>query len=388
MVRRQDEVLEQEIAPVSPDLPDKGGAVGIQVETARRFPRSVTTFIRRATEMATLNPEVAASCVYALPRGGKTIEGPSARLAEIVASAWGNLRVQAGATDADDRYITARGEAWDVETNVAIGFEVRRRITNKRGETYDDDMITVTGNAAASIALRNAVFKAVPSAFWRPVYQKCRQVVAGDARTFGSRRDEMLKAFAVAGVTAERLCAGIGLRGVQDITLDHMATLAGVLTALREGDTTIEDAFPDSGGVGPQPAQRKSQQAQPNGAEGSQQREARSREMPSVATGPVGGSAAPASQSSAAATSGPRSGDPAWVGVIESVTLVSKEGGPPSWFVRLNTGFVCGTRDADMAKAAEINRDAKRLVELDTTAATDPKFKPRLDSIQPLEVAP
>jgi hypothetical protein len=45
--------------------------------------------MRRAQEMATLTPEIAASCIYALPRDGKTIEGPSARFAEVMMHAWG-----------------------------------------------------------------------------------------------------------------------------------------------------------------------------------------------------------------------------------------------------------------------------------------------------------
>ncbi len=339
------EVLEREVPAQLPQL--GGAAVDVQVATARRFPRSITTFIRRATEMATLTPEIAASCVYALPRGGKSIEGPSARLAEIVASAWGNLRIQAGATDNDDKYITARGEAWDVESNVAIGFEVRRRITNQRGETYNDDMITVTGNAAASIALRNAVFKVVPSSFWKPIYQKCRQVIAGDARTFASRRDEMVKAFGVMGVTPERLVIALGLKGVADITLDHMVTLTGVYNALKDGETTIEEAFPESGGLGtlPQAAPRKSAQPAPQngGSEAS-------------TTGPT--STPESSPAPASVPPGPN------VGVI--VRVDEREAGT---LIQLDNGFQCATATAAFITAAKNLSASRRRVELTTRAA-------------------
>lgn len=369
---REPEIIEQEVAPTLPST--AGGTVDVQVATARRFPRSIASFIRRATEMATLSPDIAASCVYALPRGGKTIEGPSARLAEIVASAWGNLRIQAGATDNDDRYITARGEAWDVETNVAIGFEVRRRITTseKRGrngevipaKTYDDDMITVTGNAAASIALRNAVFKAVPSSFWKPIYQKCRQVIAGDAKTFAARRDDMLKAFMVAGVTPDRLCAGIGLKGVQDITLDHMATLVGVLNAIKEGETTIEEAFPEGGGVhAPHASVRKSQQAE------------------AAATAPPAATPTPAQPpAQAAGVVVPFTSGPARTGTI--VEVKEKSG---AFMVKLDSGFVCATRDAAMAEGARKLAGTATVVELSTTPPSDPKYAPRLEEITPVQ---
>lgn len=361
------EVLEQEIAPSS--ALTAGGSVDVQVATARRFPRSIATFIRRAQEMAILTPEIAASCVYALPRDGKTIEGPSARLAEIVASAWGNLRIQAGATENDDRYITARGEAWDVETNVAIGFEVRRRITNRNGQTFSDDMITVTGNAAASIALRNAVFKAVPSSFWKPIYQKCRQVIAGDAKTFAARRDEMLKAFMVAGVTNERLCTAIGLKGVQDISLDHMATLVGILNALKEGEITVEEAFPESGGIGaPQPARRKSEQAtadHPAVDAAAPEQAAAALPPPAKVTGPEVGAAL----SQASST-------PAYIGMITKI-----EERPNGAVLTLSTGFRCGTGNVDLIVAAQTHKIAGNVVELVTKPARRDGLAPVLEEI-------
>ncbi|MFN8826683.1 MAG: hypothetical protein ACK501_17070, partial [Planctomycetota bacterium] len=45
-----------------------------------------------------------------------------------------------------------------------------RRITGKNGRRYSSDMIGVTGNAACSIALRNAVFRGIPRAFWIDIY--------------------------------------------------------------------------------------------------------------------------------------------------------------------------------------------------------------------------
>ena len=353
------DVLDPEVKEIAPTLPmTAGGTVDVQVSTAKKFPRSITAFIRRATEMATLTPEIAASCVYALPRGGKTIEGPSARLAEIVASAYGNLRVQAGATDNDDHFITARGEAWDVESNVAIGFEVKRRITNKRGETFDDDMITVTGNAAASIALRNAVFKAVPSSFWRPIYQKCRQVVAGDAKTFGARRDEMLKAFMVAGVTHEQLCAGIGLKGIADITLDHMVTLTGILNAIKDGETTIEEAF-DKVSTGPQPAQRKSQQQHGGG----------------TSPTPASDSAPAAAPSRSHAPVAPH------IGRIVEVKDRQSASGKTFFSVKNARGFSCTTWSTSVAQAARDAQEAGVSVELVCKAPNDPKYPPTLEKV-------
>jgi len=69
--------------------------IDMQIATAHQYPRSLEQFKRRALAMATLDPETAESCVYVRPVGkeqnaqGKWVdkyaEGPSIRLAEIVA---------------------------------------------------------------------------------------------------------------------------------------------------------------------------------------------------------------------------------------------------------------------------------------------------------------
>jgi hypothetical protein len=205
-------------------------------------------------EMATLTEDVAESCFYALPRDGKTVEGPSARLAEIVASAWGHMRIEGRVVGEDDRFVTARGTAWDLESNVAIAYEVRRRVTDKQARKFKDDMVGVTANAATSIALRNAVFKVVPSSYWRPIYQECRRVAVGDASTLADRRVKMLAYFQKMGVPEPRVLAQLGVKGVEDITLDHLATLKGLATAIKEGETTVDDAFAAAEPIAPRRA--------------------------------------------------------------------------------------------------------------------------------------
>lgn len=221
------------------------GEVDIQIATAKKYPRSIKAFRAKALEYATMDEDTAASCFYSLPRGGKPIEGPSVRLAEIVAAAYGHMRVASRIISEDDRFVVAQAYAWDLENNVAVGFEVRRRITDRRGHKYNDDMIGVTANAAASIALRNAILKVVPMALVRPIYIKAREVAVGDAKTLSARRSEMAAYFSKMGVTEERLFAAIDRAGIEDITLDDLATLKGLATAIRDGDTTVDQAFPE-----------------------------------------------------------------------------------------------------------------------------------------------
>jgi hypothetical protein len=219
------------------------GEIDQQIATAKRYPRSIKQFVDAATELATLDEETAEECIYALPRDGKTVEGPSARFAEIIAYAWGNCRAGARTIGEDRDFVKSQGTFYDLERNVGIQFEVSRRIVDKKGNRYKPDMIGTTANAAGSIALRNAVLKGIPKAFWKKAYQRARGVVAGDFKTLANRRAEAFKQFSVFGVTPEMIFGLLQIKGVEDVTLEHMVVLKGVLTAIKEGDTSVEQVF-------------------------------------------------------------------------------------------------------------------------------------------------
>jgi hypothetical protein len=226
------------------------GEIDIQIATAKRYPRSIATFKKQALEMATLDEETAESMFYALPRGGKTIEGPSVRLAEIVASAWGNLRSGARVTDVGDRHLVSQGTAFDLEKNFAVQMEVRRRITNKSGKRYDDDMIGVTSNAACSIAFRESIFKVVPRAYVRSIYEMAKRVAVGEGQPMGARRERAFEFFKKLGATPEQVLKMLGVSGIDDVNTDHLVILSGLRTAIKDGDTSLEDAFREAGVIG------------------------------------------------------------------------------------------------------------------------------------------
>jgi hypothetical protein len=187
--------------------------------------------------------ETADECIYALPRGGKVIEGPSVRFAEVMAYSWGNNRCGARVINEDEEFVTALGSFFDLEANVAIAYEVKRRITDKKGNRFNADMVGVTSNAACSIALRNAILRGIPKAIWRKVYAQARQAVAGDIKTLDTRRVAMLKSFELMGVKRDAIFTKLGVKGLDDITLDHLVTLRGIYNAVRENEIAADKAF-------------------------------------------------------------------------------------------------------------------------------------------------
>lgn len=234
------------------DAVDASLAVGLsraeidtQIATARRYPRQISRVAQSILSLATLDEETAEESMYALPRGGKPIQGPSIRFAEIVKTSYGNCRAAARVVHVDrvEKVVIAEGVFHDLETNTATRAEVRRRICDKYGKLYKDDMIIVTGNAACSIALRNAILGGVPKALWRKAYDAVQHTIAGDVKTLAETRDKAIKALANFGVTPEQIFAALGVAGIEDITIQHIPTLRGMFATLKNGEATVEEMF-------------------------------------------------------------------------------------------------------------------------------------------------
>jgi len=217
--------------------------VEAQLAAAHRFPRSPAAFLQEAETLATLSVETAEACIFTVPREGKLITGPSIRLAEICAHAWGNLHIASRIVDEDERTVTAQGACWDLQKNLRMTIEVQRKITGKRGR-YSDDMVITTGNAAASIARRNAIFSVVPRAYINQVFEKVRAVAVGNAETLADRRAKVVERLQKRGVPPDRIFARLGVKGIEDVDLEKVTELIGLGTALKNGEGTIDELFP------------------------------------------------------------------------------------------------------------------------------------------------
>lgn len=221
--------------------------IDIQVSTAKQYPRSIPDVLNKISTYATMDVETAADCFYVLRRNGSngsnTVEGLSVRMAEIIAGAWGNLRVQTRIVGNDGRTITAQGICHDLETNVAVSVEVKRRITDKYGKTYSEDMQVVTGNAASAIAFRNAVLKVVPKAVTKRVIEGVKQVALGQSLDLETSRQRMIEYFSKLGVTKDMILDYLNLKKVEEIDKEAVFELRATANAIKEGTTTVQETF-------------------------------------------------------------------------------------------------------------------------------------------------
>lgn len=220
--------------------------IDTQIATAKAYPRNIKKAVEDSIFTATLDVETASSCTYSLPRGGKPISGPSVHLALILAQNWGNLRIEAKISSIDNKSITSQAVCFDLEKNIAIKVEVKRSIMTKNGR-MNDDMITVTGNAANSISLRNAILKVIPKAVVDKVSKSAKQLITGDISDetkFIKKRNSVLEGFKnTYGVTEEEILGVLGKPSTANITADDLVTLICYAQSIKDGDSTADLIF-------------------------------------------------------------------------------------------------------------------------------------------------
>lgn len=225
--------------------------VDIQVATAHRFPRDIEKCRANILALAAMDDTIAYNCFYHLERKDKdgnksVIEGPSIRLAEIIAASWKNLRIAARIIGNDGKTITAQGVCHDLETNVAYSVETKRSILTSKGYTYSQDMQVVVGNAAAAIALRNAICKVVPAVLINSCIKSIQQKALEHIKKNGVSSEwlnclgYMQKYYKL---TEKEILDYIGRKSSSYVTAEDIQKLGGVCNAINEKTTTVEEVF-------------------------------------------------------------------------------------------------------------------------------------------------
>lgn len=225
------------------------GEIDIQIRTAHQFPRSMAQFTKRANAMALIDVETAESCIYVRPVGMKNgkqqyAEGLSIRMAEIVAASYGNIRVGAMIIEQTERFVKCRGVAHDLESNFASTSECIEATVKRDGSPYGEAQRNVVAKACLAKAWRDALFKVVPRALCKPIEKATRSLVAGDSKGLEEKRANVIEWLNRLNVEPERMFHTLGIKGVEDLTPDHLIHLAGLKTAIKDGEVDKEEAFP------------------------------------------------------------------------------------------------------------------------------------------------
>lgn len=238
----------QTVGQVSSLAEVEAARIDQQVSTAKRYPRDVRESVGKAISLATYNSKTAQSCIYLRPVGKKDgkqtfAEGPSIRLAEVLKSSWGNLRLGTQVVGERDGNIHVQAVCHDLENNVFETSEVAKSITYSDGGRYKDTMIQVIIGAASKIALRNVIFSVIPKAYAEQIMDACKEKLVGNEEERTDLRNAVIASFNEMGVTETALFSAVDRKNYPENSNDEVVFLVGLHNAIKDGICTVEDVF-------------------------------------------------------------------------------------------------------------------------------------------------
>lgn len=215
---------------------------------AKRFPRDNVQAFNRILQ-ACRRRTLAEKAMYEYPRGGEKVTGPSIRLAEAVALAWGNIDF--GVVELEQRVGESQmmAYAWDMETNcrqTKIFTVPHARYTKKGGMqplTDPRDIYEMTANQGAR-RLRACILGVIPGDVIDAAITACNQTLSGGSKEpLIDRVRKMTRMFqedfGVPLDAIERLCGC----NADAFSEQDMLRLGKIYTSLRDGMATREDYF-------------------------------------------------------------------------------------------------------------------------------------------------
>lgn len=212
---------------------------------AKRFPRDV-----RASVDAILNActrtTLAEGALYSYARGGSDITGPSIRLAEVCAQAWGN--VQFGVRELDQRAgeSTVEAFAWDMQTNTrqvkVFQVEHKRHTTSGSYKLTDPrDIYELVANNGAR-RLRACILGIIPGDVIEAAVAQCEKTLKASADTSPEGLKKLCEAFERFGVTQTQIEKRCQCR-LEAIRAAQVVQLKKVWASLRDGMSAPADWF-------------------------------------------------------------------------------------------------------------------------------------------------
>ena len=212
---------------------------------AKRFPRNIKIAYDQIIT-ACQRPALAESAIYSYAKGGSDITGPSIRLAEAMAQAWGNL--QFGIRELDQRAgeSTVEAFAWDIENNVrqVKVFQVKHVRHTKKGSYVLDDpreIYELTANQGAR-RMRSCILGIIPGDIVEAAVDECENTMKAKADTSPEGIGRLIDAFCKIGVEKEQIEKRIQRR-IDTITAAQMVGLRKVFNSIKDGISGISDWF-------------------------------------------------------------------------------------------------------------------------------------------------
>jgi outer membrane biosynthesis protein TonB len=114
----------------------------------------------------------------------------------------------------------------------------------KEGKPYSERQRALIGKVCLAKAFRDAVFKVVPRALCKPIFDAAKKCAAGEVRSLGERLKKARAWVSSLHIDEARVLAALDLSEWDKATETHLDTLTGLKTAIKDAEVTIDEAFP------------------------------------------------------------------------------------------------------------------------------------------------
>ena len=217
---------------------------------AKKFPRNedqaYTKIIRACARL-----ELAKQAKYSYPRGGKQVEGPSIRLAEVLARCWGNMDYGIVETARRIGESDLLAFAWDKESNTKVVRQfTTRHIREKRSGNEDlrgeRDIYELTANQGQR-RVRACILELIPGDFVDAALAQCEKTLKGGyGKTLEDLRRELLVLFSKFGINQEMIETRIQHK-YEALTYQEYEQLISIYNGIKDGHADRAEFFDLSG---------------------------------------------------------------------------------------------------------------------------------------------
>ena len=212
---------------------------------ARMNPRDPVAATDKIINACT-RPSLADEALYSYSRGGSDITGPSIRLAEAMAQAWGNIKTSVRELERRGEYSTVQTIAWDLETGYQCDkvFQVKNERHTRKGSYKLEDPRDVYENIANQAArrLRACILAVIPGDVTEAARNQCEVTLKTHADTSPEAMKKMVEAFGQFSITKEQIEGRIQRR-LDAIQPAQVVGLKKIYASLRDGMSVAADWF-------------------------------------------------------------------------------------------------------------------------------------------------
>lgn len=224
---------------------------------AKKFPRDEAKAYEKVIA-ACQRKSMAESAEYAYPRGGETVSGPSIRLAEEMARAWGNIDYGIRELSEDEDSTEMEAYCWDMETNTISSQKFRVKKERKAGGntkklTDQRDIYEQNANLG-SRRLRARILAVLPPDLKDAALEECKKTLQPKKEELPGRVQSMVKEFAKHKVTQAMLEAKRGKKA-DKFSAEDFTELVAIFNSIKDGMSKPGDWF--EGFEGSTPASAK-----------------------------------------------------------------------------------------------------------------------------------